>query len=390
MTMAPVDDEVAAAAAVAAVGASAATVRRLLQGRSAGEAWALLREGRHPLDPTGRFRQRARSWSPARLVATCRAAGVEVLRLGDPGYPPRLVADVDPPAVLFVAGDPTAADGARQVAIVGTRSPTAVGTRIAAQLGGALADAGVHVVSGLAMGIDQAAHRGVLPGGREVAGRERPGGAVRAAPAAGRGRPVAVLGAAHDAAVGSEARSLQRAVADVGVVVSEVAPGTAGQRWQFAVRNRLMAALADVVVVVESHARGGSLHTVRAAERRGVPVAVVPGSPLTSASDGTNALLAAGRAHAVRGAEDVLALLGTPIGSDRLGHRAAGRGRPGAGPAGLTEEATRVLRVLGGQPMPLDEVADGCAMELGATAAVLHELAAHELAEDEHGWWRRR
>lgn len=238
--------------------------------------------------------------SPEIAEAACASAGAEVLLLGDPHYPRCLVADTEAPAVLFMVG---AARGSsdlehrRRVAVVGTRAPTRAGVRTATELGLELASAGVAVVSGLARGIDAAAHRGALD-------------APCAAPLIG------VLGCAVDASLPPDAEELRSAVARRGVLLSEVPPGAAGKRWMFAVRNRLMAASAELVVVVESHAAGGSLHTVRAAQRRGLPVAVVPGSVHSQASAGTNALLVAGQAWAVRHAEDVLALLDKVDGDD--------------------------------------------------------------------------
>lgn len=174
--------------------------------------------------------------------------------------------------------------------MVGTRASTRAGESTAGDLGLGLAAAGVVVVSGLARGIDAAAHRGAL--------------------AAGGSTPLlGILGNAVGMRLAREADELLLAVARQGVLYSEVPPGAVGSRWMFAVRNRIMAAAAEVVVVVESHAGGGSLHTVRAAQRRGRAVAVVPGSVHSPASAGTNALLAQRQAVAVRHADDVLSLL---------------------------------------------------------------------------------
>jgi len=358
-----IDDEHRHAAAIAALGASPAVVRRILDGASAVAAWEQLRDGRHRLDPAGRYRGRAAAYPPEIVGAACARSDVDVVLRGDASYPRFLAADVDAPAVLFIAGagsfsrasggggiaiggglDPNVgldvdapgpdvdpgsdvgfgmnaagrdldpgpnvdrgrgtdpgsdvglgfgAGGVEEcwrVAVVGTRAPTQAGERTAADLGRALASAGVVVVSGLARGIDAAAHRGALADGART-------------PLLG------VLGAAVDAALAADAAALRSAVAKRGILLGEIPPGVPGCRWMFAVRNRIMAAAADVVVVVESHASGGSLHTVRAAWRRGVPVAVVPGSVHSSASAGTNALLVQGQAVAVRHVDDVLALL---------------------------------------------------------------------------------
>ncbi len=322
------DDEHLYAAAVAALGMSPAMLRRMLGVASPLDVWEQLRDGRHQLDPAGRYRPRAAAYSPQAVGAACIAAGVEVLLLGEARYPSFLAADPEAPAVLFIAGAGAGARGEeggigsagagagargeegrvggargaggvrrggdldhrRRVAVVGTRAPTRAGQSTAVDLGLGLASAGVVVVSGLARGIDAAAHRGAL--------------------AAGGSTPLlGILGNAVDLRLAREADELRLEVARQGVLYSEVPPGAVGSRWMFAVRNRIMAAAAEVVVVVESHARGGSLYTVRAARRRGRAVAVVPGSVHSPASAGTNALLAQRQAVAVRHADDVLRLL---------------------------------------------------------------------------------
>ncbi len=362
---APLDDVHRCAAALAALGASPSTVRRLLSGTDACEAWRLVRSGRHPADPAGRLRAAARPGLPDDMGDRCAMTGTAVLLPGEPGYPPVLAADPEAPAVLFVtgAGAPVAStpgDDSPRIAVVGTRAPSSAGVRVARAMGAGLAAAGVSVVSGLARGIDAAAHDGAL----------QPGGAP----------PVGVLGAAADAPLAPVDARRRASVASAGVLLSEVAPGTASRRWMFAVRNRIMAALSQAVVVVESHATGGSLHTVRAAVRRGVPVCAVPGSVTSPASAGTNALLVGGVARAVRDAGDVLAAV-VP------GHRLPGlqARRPGAG--AMDARSRAVLGALGGEPASLDRVALGAGLGLGEAAAVLERLADAGLASCEHGWW---
>jgi DNA processing protein len=185
-------------------------------------------------------------------------------------------------------------------------------------------------------------------------------------------------------------------VAERGAVLSEQAPGSRGARWRFAVRNRIMAALAHVVVVVECHAEGGALHTVRAARRRGVPLAAVPGSPHSAASAGTNALLVDG-ARCVRGGADVLDLV-AEITGHRLRPRSLPAGEPGVAPdpvAGdhqtraLEASAARVLRLLGPDPLDLARLVERAGQPLGFVALALEQLADRGLAVAERGWWRR-
>lgn len=382
---APPDDGHRHAAAVAALGVSPAVLRRLLAGMSAAEAWRRLRDGRHPEDPQGRHRRRAAAYPPEVVAAACAAAGATVLRRGDTAYP-AFLDDDEAPEVLFATGDWADTADRPRVAVVGTRAPTRAGVRTAADLGHDLAGAGVVVVSGLARGIDAAAHRAAL--------------------SADPGAPVlGVLGAAPDAALPPADDELRRAVAGHGALLSEVPPGVPGSRWMFAVRNRVMAAAAHAVVVVESHTSGGSLHTVRAARRRRRPVAVVPGSVHSPASAGTNRLLVTGEAVAVRGADDVLALLRrahpdpSPAGPGQGwlplaaggttgGRRPARRGRP-TPPAAPTPRAGAVLAALDHQPATVDAVAARCGLALGEAALALEELAAAGSAHHEHGWWSR-
>src|SRR5947207_3064803 len=217
------------------------------------------------------------------------AAGVAVHLLGTDGYPPELADDHEAPAVLFSVGDLSALDGPR-VAIIGSRRCTRYGRDVAFDLGRDLARAGVRVVSGLALGIDGAAHLGVLAAG---------GGAAP---------PVAVVGSGLDVVYPRAHARLWSQVAEAGVVLSEAPLGARPEAWRFPARNRILAALADVVVVVESRAKGGSFHTVQAADLRGVPVMAVPGPVRSPVSCYTNELLVTGSPPA-RDIDDVLVAL---------------------------------------------------------------------------------
>ena len=177
---------------------------------------------------------------------------------------------------------------ATRVAIVGTRRCTGAGAGFARELGRELTEAGVAVVSGLALGIDGASHRGVLDAG---------------------GRPIGVVGSGLDVVYPSRHRDLWQRVADDGVLLSEAPLGARPAAWRFPARNRIIAGLADLVVVVESHAAGGSMHTVREAADRDIEVMAVPGSVRCPSAAGTNQLLADGCAP-VRDVTDVLVALG--------------------------------------------------------------------------------
>ena len=267
-------------------------------------AWRAVRGGRLdgvPLNANGDNRaDLLRNWQVAaaavdvRDLATAHArAGVRILGPEDPTWPDAFTIDPEPPRVLFVRGDPELLS-LPAVAIVGTRRCTAAGAATARELGHDLAAAGVGVVSGLALGIDGAAHRGCLEGG---------------------GAPVGVVATGLDIVYPRKHARLWEQVGSAGVLVSEAPLGRGGERWRFPARNRLIAALALVVVVVESRRRGGSMHTVDAAAERDTEVMAVPGSVRSGPSEGPNQLLVDGCAVA-RDATDVLVALGTRAPSD--------------------------------------------------------------------------
>jgi DNA processing protein len=297
------------------------------------------------------------------------ALGIQVLLAGQPSYPARLVDDPHAPAVLFCLGDPAALAGGPTVALVGTRAPTRYGIGVAAQFGADLAAAGVSVVSGLALGIDGAAHEGACGAG---------------AP------PIAVVAGGLDHVYPQRHERLWERVASAGVIVSESPAGVPTEKWRFPVRNRLLAALSDVVVVVESRHHGGSRHTVDAAMDRGVPVGAVPGSIRSATSEGTNALLADG-AFPVCSSGDILialALGGAAVTVPAT--RAAGRQSSTAvSAAGDPAGDRRVYDALSADPAPLDELVRLTGLDLAELCGGLERLARAGLARDAGGWWER-
>jgi len=206
-------------------------------------------------------------------------------------YPDSLRDAGDAPWALIGRGNPELLDGLEPfetVTIVGARRATSYGREIARELGRELAAAGMTVVSGLAFGIDGCAHRGALDAGRTIA----------------------VLGCGPDVAYPASHRTLWRRVCEVGLAISELPPGATPWRWTFPARNRIMAALAGMTVVVEAAKRSGSLITMDLAADLGRDLGAVPGPVTSRASAGPNALLASG-AHVIRDAQDVLdAMLG--------------------------------------------------------------------------------
>jgi DNA processing protein len=294
---------------------------------------------------------------PDACLAECEASGVEVIGPDDERFPASLLIDPDPPAVLFVRGDLAALE-LRRVGIVGTRHATRNGLDLADELGHDLAAAGVAVVSGLALGIDGAAHRGAL----------RCGGSA----------PVGVVGNGLDRPYPLSHRSLWEAVAAQGVLLSEWPPGTRPDAFRFPMRNRILAALCEVVVVVESRERGGSLGTVAEALTRSVEVMAVPGSPRSRASAGTNALLRDGAAP-VTSALDVAVVLG--LDTRRFGGRAVDT-RPS--PQGL---GATVLEHCQAAPATLDALVAASGESVGRVAMALARLERDGWIVEADGWF---
>jgi len=343
-------------------------LRGLLAGREPAAAFAIA-IGSGPAPPPlsavfQRFPDLAAAWrrdgaerAPERCWEVCLAAGIDVVMAGDERFPPQLAADPACPPALFVRGDLSILD-ARRVGIVGTRNSTQQGAATAVRFGHEFAAAGVVVVSGLARGIDGAAHRGAL-------------GADAAAPAA-------VVGNGLDVPYPRRNAELWERVADRGVIVSEWPPGTRPDAFRFPLRNRILAALCELLVVVESRERGGSLITAREAAIRGVDVFAVPGSVRSRASAGTNELLRDGAAPALD-PTDVLIALG-------LDHRRANRSSFDPRPMPRGDDAA-VLDACRSEPLTIDALADRFDLSLGGVAMVVARLERDGWLIDSGGWF---
>ena len=230
-------------------------------------------------------------------------ADLDLICRCDVAYPDRLRELRAPPAVLHVAGSLDrflAGAGKDPVAVVGARAASPYGTGVARSLARGLAAAGLTVISGMAAGIDAAAHAGALSA-RRAAGEFTP--CADEPPAT-----VAVLPAAADRPYPKANRRLYRELRNSGAAVSELPPGTRVRSWMFPARNRIIAGLTGMTVVVEAGRRSGSLVTARLARELGRPVGAVPGRVTSPQSTGSNALLKDGAAL-VRGAQDVLDVL---------------------------------------------------------------------------------
>ena len=239
---------------------------------------------------------------PDTLLAAARALDATVLCPGDPEWPQRVDDHPTPPLCLWVLGNPDLASlGERSVSVVGARSSTAYGNTVASGLGAGLAERGWTVVSGAAFGIDAAAHRGALS----------VDGATVAVLAGGLDRPYPL---AHT--------TLLARIAEVGAVVSEVAPGLAPTRPRFLRRNRIIATISRGVVVVEAALRSGSLNTARTAAEIGRPVGVVPGPVTSMMSAGCHQARRDGLAEIVTDVDEVIDLVGD-FGIDAAPRRSA-------------------------------------------------------------------
>ena len=236
----------------------------------------------------GRRAQAARrlleDFDGARAYADLEQRGLSALCTHCDGYPAKLLGLSDAPAVLYIAGDSGALAAEPMACVVGARRASSYALEVAHELGRGLASAGVTVVSGLALGIDAAAHRGAL---------------------AGTGPTVAVLASGVDRPYPRTNRVLYERVRERGVAVSEMPPGQPAFRWSFPARNRIMAGLCTMTVVVEAGDPSGSLITAHFALDLGRDVGAVPGWVTSRKAAGSNRLLREG-ASVVRGVDDVL------------------------------------------------------------------------------------
>lgn len=272
----------------------------------------------------------------ARASSQAADCGAAVAIVGLEGYPPRLAEIADPPIVLWTIGDRSLLSRPA-VALVGSRRATPAGLVLARGLGRDLARAGLTVVSGLARGIDAAAHQGALEAG---------------------GPTVAVLGCGVDVVYPREHRDLVSRVGSTGCLVSELPPGTPPLARHFPLRNRVISGLSLAVVVVEAAERSGSLITARMALEQGRDVLAVPGSVVSGCHRGCHALIKDG-AGLVETADDVLAALGWQPAAPRPTPRVSG-------------DVLGAMTV--GDPINPDDLAARLARPPGALLAELAEL----------------
>lgn len=279
----------------------------------------------------------------------------------DPAFPVPLAADPKPPSRIHGLGDPSLlAKGRPRVGMVGARRCTNYGRDLARRFGKDLSAAGVSVVSGLALGIDGAAHEGALQ-------------AADGAP------PIGVVASGLDVVYPRGHLRLWDSVGEVGCLITEADFGTQPEPWRFPERNRIIAALSDVILVVEAHPASGTRHTVDAAIARGVPVMAVPGPVGSSASEGSNQLLREGCAPACELA-DVLTLLGLELCAD------APFVDPRQPPEGRDD---RILAAVDWAPTSLEALLRRTGLGPGQVTAALYRLLASGWVRCTDGWWER-
>ena len=348
------DDELAALVALTA-----------LPGISPTRLWSLLALGppstvwgraRRNMLPSGRRSDDTAEWAlwastldAGSLLEAHRAAGIAVLPFGQAGYPERLMDDPDPPAVLYASG-PTQVDDRVSVAIVGTRRSTRYGHDVARDLGAELAARGILVVSGLAHGIDAAAHAGASSADPSCC--------------------VGVVASGLDRVYPANNRGLWHAVADRGCLLSEWPLGSTARPWRFPARNRLVAGLSAAVVVVESAARGGSMYTVDEAMRRDRSVFAVPGSINSPASVGTNKLIVEG-AQLLASTVELADALAPAVDQLRLTLDS------GEGAAEEASTSSWLLDLIGWEPITVDGIVAGAGRApVDVTLEIERQIAA--------------
>jgi DNA processing protein len=296
-------------------------------------------------------RIRAAAADPTRVQRELAALGGWSLAPLDPGYPAALLSIEEPPPVLYGIGDASTLLRRDLVSVVGTRRPTAFGRDLAARIAARLVDAGVVVVSGLAIGVDGAAHLAALETG---------------------GTTVAVAGSGIDRPGPARHRRLAQRIVAAGAIVSELAPGVRASKGTFPRRNRLISGLCRATLVVEAPARSGALITARHALEQGRQLLVAPGRPLDPRVAGNLALLRESPARPLVGLDELVADLGL---DDRAIDATDDRGRPRLsleGALALLDPTQRsVARTLARGPLTADALCRETGLDAGVVAACL-------------------
>lgn len=289
----------------------------------------------------------------SRARKALESCGGWMMTFHDDCYPSLLSSVSDPPPVLYGIGDPAALEG-ELVALVGSRQASTYGIKVAKELSMSLASYNIGVVSGLAIGVDTAAHKGALSGG---------------------GITVGVKGCGIDVPYPRRNVSLAVRIAGRGAVVSEFPPGVLPEAGHFPARNRIISGLSRGVVVVEASPKSGSLITASCALDQGRDVMAVPGSIFSFKSRGTHYLIKMG-ARLVEGVQDILDELGMVW--DEACPVAGAAGARGRATSSLPEEQ-KVLARLEAYPQHVDEIAEACGMPVSRVSGLLLQLELKDL-----------
>lgn len=295
-------------------------------------------------------------------IARCRKKGFRIIHQQDPHYPALLLHIPDPPPVLYCYGK--LSSDACHIAVVGSRKATGYGKTCARRLSNELALEGVSVISGMASGIDTAAHIGAIEA---------------------RGNTIAVLGSGLEHIYPASNRKLFHRIAENGAVISEFALDTTPKPHHFPQRNRIISGMALGTVVVEAAKRSGSLITARLAAEQGREVFAVPGSIHANTARGTHDLIKQG-AKLVENAQDIIEEVGPHIAlNEGPSTNIAKRTHTAAKTLPLTELEEQLLATIGPYPVHIDELARRCDREMGTLTATLCQLELKGIINQEPG-----
>jgi DNA processing protein len=297
-------------------------------------------------------------------IKRCDAKGFRIITQINSDYPALLLHIPDPPPVLYCYGAMTGTQC--HIAMVGSRKATAYGKINAKCLAGALAAKGIAVVSGMARGIDTAAHIGALESG---------------------GRTVAVLGSGLECVYPAENMNLYHRIAESGAVLSEFPLDAKPDPHHFPQRNRIISGMALGTVVVEAAERSGSLITARLAAEQGREVFAVPGSIHATTAQGTHNLIRQG-AKLVENAEDIIEEIAPQIAAQPEGLVGCKVACPYPGTSevvSLTDKETRLIKAIGPYPVHIDELARRCNQDIGPLSAILLQLELKGVVVQEPG-----
>ncbi len=295
-------------------------------------------------------------------INRCRQKGFDIITQQDPRYPALLLHIPDPPPVLYCHGE--LVGSACHIAMVGSRKATSYGLSSARKLSRGLAVRGITVVSGMARGIDSAAHNGALAGG---------------------GPTIAVLGSGLERIYPAENRKLFNRIADNGAVISEFPLDAGPEAHHFPQRNRIISGMSLGTVVVEAAKRSGSLITARLAAEQGHEVFAVPGSIQAATARGTHQLIKQG-AVLVETAEDIIKEVAPQIGLQEISTQTVDKGKGGAVASfSLSVTERKIWDAIGPYPMHIDELARRCAQDMANLTAALCQLEIKGAVNQEPG-----